>query len=112
MDFTFLFELEKKLHQPEIRSDVKALEALLHPDFFEIGVSGRHWNRSECISALLQESGEGVVSENYAWTKLRENLVRLTYISKSANQIAFRCSIWIQSGGNWQLRYHQGQMKK
>lgn len=43
IDFNFLFELEKQLHSFEVRSDRAKISALLSPDFFEFGSSGKAW---------------------------------------------------------------------
>lgn len=42
-----VIEASRELLGPVVRSDRAAVEALLHPDFTEIGASGRFWQRAE-----------------------------------------------------------------
>jgi Domain of unknown function (DUF4440) len=43
---------EMWLLQPHVRASSAGYEALLHPDFFEFGASGRCWTRREVIEEL------------------------------------------------------------
>lgn len=48
---------ELSLLGPDVRGDGARLRSILHPDFVEIGRSGRRWTRDEIIDALVQEEG-------------------------------------------------------
>jgi hypothetical protein len=44
-----LYQLEKRLLEPEIRTAPGELEKLLADDFFEFGSSGNVWYKKDCI---------------------------------------------------------------
>jgi hypothetical protein len=50
-----LVDLETELHKGEVRRNLHRLAELLHPDFLEIGRSGRRYSREE----ILAEFGGG-----------------------------------------------------
>jgi hypothetical protein len=91
------------------------LDRLLHPEFAEVGRSGRSYNRESIISFLsAQESQPVVVSEAFAVSELGPGVALLTYRSAHLEQgetlvhHTLRSSIWLKTGEGWQLRYHQG----
>jgi hypothetical protein len=91
------------------------LEQLLHPDFDEVGRSGRSYNRDTIISFLsTQESQPVVASETFAVSELGPGVALLTYRSahfesgKTLMHHTLRSSVWVKTGAGWQLRYHQG----
>jgi len=102
-----LRSLEMALHHPGVRSSAAQLEALLHADFYEIGRSGRQYDRQATIQP-------GVASEHFAVSRLARDVALLTY--RSAHRDAggaltnhtHRASVWIDTPMGWQLRYHQG----
>ena len=61
-----------------------------------------------------QEASPAVVSENFSIHQLAPNAVLLTYRSAhrrsdgSLEKHTLRSSVWLKSGSQWQLRYHQG----
>lgn len=107
--------LEQELHRPEIRSNAARLHALLHPDFEEVGRSGRRWSLADTVVALLSESVPvDVVSDEYAVTLLGADAALLTYRSAhrqpdgGLGRHTLRASLWVRVAGAWQMRYHQG----
>ena len=50
-----LESLERELHTPQARRSRARLEQLLHPEFREIGRSGRQYSRDETIRLLIAE---------------------------------------------------------
>lgn len=112
-----LSALELALQRPEVRGDVQALEALLHPQFGEIGRSGRRYSRAAIIELLLAEtpSTGSTLSQDFSLQLLAEDVALLGY--RSAHRGAdgglvrhtWRHSIWQRAvDGGWQLRFHQG----
>jgi hypothetical protein len=104
-----LRELEVRLHQPAIRRSRDVLDRLLHPDFVEVGRSGRRFTRAEMIELLLAESGtEPVESQGYQVVVLSSNAALLTYRSGGLRRPTFRASVWLREAEGWQMVYHQG----
>lgn len=110
-----LSKLEAELHLPEVRANAARIEALLHPDFEEVGRSGRYWTRPAIVEMLLGESTPvEVVADNYVATALPGGAALLTYRAAhrqadgSLTRHTLRCSLWIEGETGWQMRYHQG----
>lgn len=107
--------LETELQQPHARGDVARLEQLLHPDFREVGRSGRAYDRSTVIQHLLSEAGQlAIESWSFSATAISTSAVLLTYRSAqrqpdgTLSNHAHRSSIWLKGERGWQVLYHQG----
>lgn len=110
-----LRELEVELHRPSARGSRERLEQLLHPDFTEVGRSGRCYARDAIIKRLLAEGERpDVWSGEFNVLSLGQFAALLTYRSAHAGPSgelanrARRASIWSRSTAGWQLVYHQG----
>jgi len=110
-----LQRLEAELHHPGVPCTRERLEQLLHPDFHEVGRSGRPYDRQTVIDHLhAQTEPPPVDAQGYAVYPLAEDCALLTY--RSANRCpdgslvnpALRSSVWRRSAQGWQLFYHQG----
>jgi hypothetical protein len=107
--------LETELHHPGSRRDIARLEQLLHPDFHEVGRSGRRYDRATVVRYLsTQENVAPVVSSDFAIARLAGDVALLTYRSAqrepdgSVSNPTHRSSVWIRDGDTWRVRYHQG----
>ena len=107
--------LETELHHPGVRCSVARLHQLLHKDFHEVGRSGRAYDLPTIIGFLSeQKASPSVVADWFTLDQLGHDIALLTY--RSAHQRpdgalenhTLRSSVWVRSGGLWQLRYHQG----
>jgi ribonuclease HI len=106
-----LIELEHLLLDPKVRADAEQVRALLHPDFEEIGASGRHWHRDAIVDSLHDQPGHGSETSQVDATFLAPNVVLITYAAMSRgpdHAISRRSSIWTHERGRWGIRYHQG----
>jgi hypothetical protein len=107
--------LEVELHHPGVRCSRERLEKLLHPEFHEVGRSGRSYTRETIVNFLAsQESQPAIASEDFSVSVLATGVALLTYRSAHVEQDAalvnhtLRSSIWLKASQGWQLRYHQG----
>ncbi len=107
--------LEVELHHPGVRCSRQRLEQLLHPEFHEVGRSGRSYNRETIVNFLAtQESQPTVASKDFKVSILGPGIALLTYRSahvvdsESLVNHTLRSSIWLKTDSVWQLRYHQG----
>ena len=107
--------LEVELHHPGVRCSRARLEQLLHPDFHEVGRSGRPYDRETVVGYLASlEVHPVVASDGFALVELGPEVALLTYRSahiesgKGLVNHTLRSSVWVQSSLGWQLRYHQG----
>lgn len=82
---------------------------LLHPEFIEIGRSGRRWSRDEIIIGLAQQQDRVAPdADDWMFQDVGPALVLVTYRLRSATGISRHASLWDLSGGGPALRYHQG----
>jgi hypothetical protein len=111
-----IIELERSLHLFSVRQNKKRRRKLLHPEFYEIGRSGKSYNYDE-INAMMdaeQQSKGRVHSQEYDVIALTPSIYQLIYKSAwidEAGVASFhskRSSIWIKHKKQWQLKYHHG----
>ena len=107
--------LEVELHHPGVRCSRERLEQLLHPEFHEVGRSGRLYSRETVINFMAAEDSHPLVaSEGFSVSVLGPGVALLTYRSAHVVPAAelvnhtLRSSTWLKAGIRWQLRYHQG----
>jgi hypothetical protein len=107
--------LERELHHPGVRCSRSRLEQLLHPDFCEVGRSGRWYDRTTIIRFLAEQPRPPAVeSDGFAASLLSPGVALLTYRSAHRGDDGMlashtlRSSVWLRVGDSWQVRYHQG----
>lgn len=104
---------ELRLLDPAVRSSADLMAELLHPEFREIGASGRLWNRSEIITSLVESSrasDEPIGVSDMAGLLLAPGVVHLTYVSDNGARRARRSSVWRWTEAGWRLYFHQGTL--
>lgn len=107
-DVEAVVDLERELLSPAVRGDYGQLAYLLHPDYREIGSSGRLWDREELIEELVQEPGTRARFELVDATPLQGDLMQIVYRTAGPDGSALRSSLWQRDEGRWRLRFHQG----
>lgn len=111
--------LEWALHHPGQRMGEEALDALLHPDFHEVGKSGLQYGRAQVIrylrqlpSVTPQASVRPTDALEHAVALIAPDCALLTYLSIHHEQggplRVRRSSLWVLHKGHWRLRFHQG----
>jgi ribonuclease HI len=99
--------LERSLLTDEVRSDRGAMAAALHPDWQEIGQSGRLWTRDEFLAEMGPvgvETSLDVVSTE----RLSPDTILLLWRSITDDGTVLRSSLWVRTPQGWQQRFHQG----
>lgn len=98
--------LERSLLSDEVRSDRAAVAALLHPDWQEVGRSGRLWTRDETLDTIgpIEPVDFEVVSAD----RLGADTILLLWRTSTAERSTLRSTLWVRTGGQWQARFHQG----
>ena len=103
---------ERLLLSPQVRRSTAEVDALLDPDFREVGASGRLWSRDEILEALAEEAKDPQPQRIYALQMtgrvLARGLVLLSYVSETQGRRARRTSIWKRHADGWRLLHHQG----
>ena len=96
----------------EVRSDRRRVDALLHPDFHEVGASGRTWDRAS-IMAMLDETdpdGPPIIASRMKGVRLAPDLVHLTFDTDADGRRAHRSSLWRRTEQGWRIWFHQGTL--
>ncbi|MFF4245794.1 DUF4440 domain-containing protein [Streptomyces sp. NPDC001822] len=103
-------EGELRLLDPVVRTSADQLAALLHPDFREIGTSGRLWERDSII-AMLTDPGAPrpgpLTASRMRGDRLASDLVHLTFDTESRGLRSHRSSLWRLTAQGWRLYFHQ-----
>lgn len=110
-----LTALESELHHPGAICTRTRLERLLHPDFHEVGRSGRRYTRQAVIDFLADRTSlPQVVAYDHRLEWLADDVALLHFASLETQpdgapgHAAQRVSVWRHTALGWQLHYHQG----
>jgi ribonuclease HI len=97
-------DLEHRLLDPETRRDPARVASLLHPEFREIGASGRVWNRDDILAALAVDPGTSPRVCDIAARRVVDDVVLVTYRTHDS----LRSSLWVRHRDEWRVLFHQG----
>lgn len=105
--------LELMLLDPSVRRSPERIALVLHPDFVEVGASGRIWSIDDLLQELRGESDNEQVADatEVSAVLLDSGVALVTYESHRADRVTLRSSVWVRVGPEWKLRYHQGTAK-
>lgn len=99
--------LERELLEPSVRADASRVAALLHPDFAEIGRSGRLWGRDALVEALAEDGAPPRDLALVSAERIGADAMLLTMRTADARGSALRSSLWLRTDGRWRLRFQQ-----
>jgi hypothetical protein len=106
---THLIELERELHRMDVRRDRDRLEQLLTPDFTEIGVSGRVYDRLAIMIELQQDRDDvDIQAKDFSARRVSDDVVLVQYSTEGPSGPAHRTSLWVRYFDSWRLAFHQG----
>lgn len=103
-------ENELRLLDPEVRGSARLLAAMLHPEFREIGTSGRLWDRDAIIAELTSEATTRpgpLTASRMSGAELCPGLVHLTFDTEHKGRRSHRSSLWRLTERGWLLYFHQ-----
>ncbi|MGV2623233.1 DUF4440 domain-containing protein [Halobacillus sp. ACCC02827] len=101
----------KQLEESHLRTDVREspekLGEILAEDFWEIGSSGKKYDREACQKGVVQGEME---LYHFEIQSLADDTVLTTYYlkEKTRERNTLRSSIWKLMEGRWRLFFHQG----
>jgi hypothetical protein len=102
---------ELALLDRSVRAEPDVVLGYLHPEFREVGASGRVWDRATIAARLAADDDETpILATELAPVVLAPCVVLLTYTVLRAGRISHRSSIWLLVDGAWLLRHHQGTL--
>jgi hypothetical protein len=111
-----LFELaarEPIFHRVEPGTPRSDFERLMAEDFWEIGASGRRYDRATVLDELEKRQKERkpdvFETSEFRCRKLSENVFLFTYVLLQDNQRRTnRSTIWQRTPDGWKIIFHQG----
>ncbi len=104
--FGDVVDLERSLLSDAVRADRDAVAALLHPDFVEVGRSGRVWTRGRLLATIAPLEVRPEV-HLLGVDRLADGVVLLRWRTRDADGEVLRCSVWQRTHEGWRQRYHQ-----
>lgn len=103
---------EPLFHAAAPEAAVHHFEALVAPEFWEIGASGRRYSRSFALRVLeererLPDQMVWKASE-YHLREIAPQTYLLTYILTQSDRTTLRSTIWQKRFETWKVLFHQG----
>lgn len=98
--------LEKSFLTDEVRADPATVAALLHPDWVEVGKSGRVWSKADKLAEV--SPGLGTEFELIAVDRIAPEVILVQWRGLSERGDSRRVSVWVRDGNRWLMRYQQG----
>lgn len=101
--------MEEAMWRKEMRFDTRFMDAVLAPNFTEVGRSGRIYTREETLALELTDINIQLPLVDFSAVAICEDVALVRYIAMSAHGdrgASQRTSIWINDG-RWKLRFHQ-----
>ncbi|HKD55656.1 MAG TPA: DUF4440 domain-containing protein [Steroidobacteraceae bacterium] len=115
-DRAVLEELKRRepvFHRPEFIGSRAAIEAMVAPDFWEIGASGRRYSRQYVLQTLEAREDDPIDDDDWETTdfhcrELARDLYLLTYTLLQGERRTRRATIWRRTPSGWVIVFHQG----
>jgi hypothetical protein len=94
----------------EVRKNVKELDILIAENFYEIGASGKIYDKKNILLHLPLEQNNDPVGKiiDFEIYQISENLIRAHYNLEEKTRRTMRTSIWKRQHNNYQMIFHQG----
>ena len=112
----FIKNLETELLQPEVRKSKERLNELLADDFYEIGESGKQYNKQDILNSILNETEVKYAIQNFNAVEISPGIVLATYQAEKEvsgkKTSSLRSSFWQNRNSKWQITFHQGTLLK
>ena len=107
-----VIERELKLQDRAVRRSREAAAELLDPEFHEFGASGRVWDRDSILDMMATDDTAPPTTDRIDATRLGDDVILLTYRTRSPERTALRSSLWRRrDGGPWRIYFHQGTVQ-
>ena len=106
---------EPIFHRPEFGTSRADFENMMHPDFWEIGASGRRYSREYVLAELgrrhRRPTEDVWETSEFHCRRLAPEVYLLTYtLIQNKLRKTRRSTIWQQTEVGWKIIFHQGTM--
>ena len=109
-----LRDREPVFHREEQRMSDADLEAAVAPDFWEIGASGRVYDRAQAMAIIRERYAERLDDDQWTTNDFHIRQVGpgtylFTYRLDMPDRVTRRLTVWQRrEDGGWRILYHQG----
>jgi len=110
-----LREREPVFHRREHGTSRPDFEAMTVPDYWEVGASGRAYDRGTCLDEVARRYAdaaydplEGLEVSDFAVRAAGDGVWLATYRLRQGERDTRRISVWRREDDGWVLVYHQG----
>jgi hypothetical protein len=105
---------EPVFHRPEFGTTRAEFDAMMDPEFFEVGASGRKYSREFVLDALdlrRPAATEHLVVIDLACRQICADTFLVTYqLEQAHGRLSRRSTLWRHSAQGWKVLYHQGTL--
>jgi hypothetical protein len=114
--FRELVGREPIFHRPELGTTRADFEAMTAPSFWEVGASGRCYEREVVLDELERRFAGGTPPDedlrtsDFRIQQLAADTFLLTYLLAQGTRLSRRATIWRHDGSQWTIVYHQGTL--
>jgi hypothetical protein len=103
---------EPIFHRREFGTSREDLLRMTADDFWEVGASGKIYEREFVISELLErykspEHGD-LTCREFSIRQLAEDLYQLNYVLQQPERLTRRTTLWRKASAGWTIVFHQG----
>ncbi len=107
--------LEPIFHRSPPGSTRAVFEAMTAPDFWEVGASGRVYQRDEVLNIVEGRYARGDADEplavsDFAAREIAPDTYLVTYALDQAGRASRRATVWARQPHGWAALYHQGTL--
>jgi hypothetical protein len=106
---------EPIFHRAEHGTTRADFEAVMAPDYWEVGASGRIYSRADVLDVLesryadpAYDPMEGHEVSDFTCRAVTDDLWLATYHLRQGDRDTRRVTVWRNAAGRWVLVYHQG----
>ena len=110
-----LREREPIFHRPELGNTRADFEKMTLPDFWEVGASGRRYDRATVLDELERRAAtprpDVWETSEFRCQRLADEVYLLTYtLLQDGVRLTRRSTIWQRTEEGWKILFHQGTM--
>jgi len=107
-----LKRLEPVFHTAATGPEKHKYESVIAHDFWEVGASGRRYDRELVLRTLAERECAGIyeplATEDFDCAVLGGDCFLVRYVLRQGERVTRRASIWKRTNVGWQIVYHQG----
>jgi len=107
-----LIAREPIFHRPELGTSRANFEAMVAPDFWEVGASGRRYSKQYVLDTLEERYSrphhDAWRTEDFYCQEIASDNYLLTYTLHQDTRVTRRSTLWRRTPDGWLIVYHQG----